>query len=429
MGGNEPEFWGKPVFTAFLVVLASLTFATLTAAATPSPTPTPSSVATQTATPTATPNAPSATDIQVRPKLSRKAFPPGQLSVNALQVEATTKDGKPTARVDVFVSVQTSSGWVVERNAEGGKEHRRKAQRETNNEGLASFDIFTGAVDEPFTLRVDAKLGKDKQDVSPLEIQIPIEGYAEPSGSDLTTYELVVGTTFQNDYEPDGNTKGFSKQEALVQLSLDQLWPRRRSALHSRIDLRFSNTPVSDEEVGGARTAEVRAEPKFIDEARSFTAWLNLNYQPHNWAQYSQTSHDPQKPYDANRYGIVTRVGITTRDKINESDAGDTVIRQYGAGLRYTHHQTAAATAEADEVNTVPSRYLEALIVQFEEFAGKRDTFRGVVEGGLRLPGLTTEVLPLYTGFQVNFGAGPDDIRVFAALLFRLDKLATLLGF
>jgi hypothetical protein len=413
---------------------------TQTIVAVPSPTATPVAVP----SPTATPVAPKRATITVRPRLLHDTFPAGQRSLNALQVEATlTKGGTPVAGVDIFVSIESAFGFVVS-TVDGKEEYRRSAQGQTDSKGIALFDIVTGPAGSHTTLRVAASNAGTPADVARQEIDVPIGGYRAAILSDRVTSEIVVGATFQNDYQPNGDTKGFSKQEVLFQLSIDNLvpfgWKRRISGsnervwhplatIHSRLDLRFSNTPVAAKEETTPGSVVAAAEPSFIGNARSFTASLNLNYQPHCWARYSPSSRDPLNPYDANRYGLVVRGAISTRDKLREGDDGDTVIRSYGAGLRYTHHQTTASLPAADEINKVPIRYLEALAVEFEEFAGQRNVIRYVIEGGLRLPGLTTEVLPLYTGFQANVGRGPDDIRIFVGVLFQLDKLASLLGY
>ncbi len=51
---------------------------------------------------------------------------------------------------------------------------------------------------------------------------------------------------------------------------------------------------------------------------------------------------------------------------------------------------------------------------------------RLVVEAGLRLPGIGNDAIPFYARLYVNAGEGQDSIRVFAGLLFHVNKLVEL---
>jgi hypothetical protein len=244
---------------------------------------------------------------------------------------------------------------------------------------------------------------------------------------------------FQDKYSAQGVSQGFGDQQFLGQLSFDTLWPLREkssgkytgNAWHTRLDLRFSSFPVTASETSAGTVTQAsttNVPEKFTDVAGSFSPTLYGIYQPKGLAIYSPSSRQAGKPYDAFRLGVLIRAGFTTRDRVSDADKGDTLISQYGVGLRFTHHQTVASGPEEDTTNTLPLRYFEASCVRFEEFAGRRNTNRIVLEAALRLPGLGTSTLPFYAGVYANVGEGPDDVRIFAAFVFGLDKLPTMFG-
>ena len=146
---------------------------------------------------------------------------------------------------------------------------------------------------------------------------------------------------------------------------------------------------------------------------------------PDRWASYSNTSRDEKLHYDAVRWGLFSRAGVTTRGQ--KATNGDTVIGRFQAGFRFTHHHTAAETPEKEVINYIPVRFVEVSYGWFEQFQGNRNHSVLIIDGGIRLTPLSNNVIPFYAGFHAAVGPGPDDVRVFAGFLFKVDKLAELI--
>lgn len=108
----------------------------------------------------------------------------------------------------------------------------------------------------------------------------------------------------------------------------------------------------------------------------------------------------------------------------------DTVKSFYAAGFRFAHHKQVPPG-----VNPEILRSVEVLVGHYENFLSKSELaalgvenpkdqrLRVVIDGRLRLPGK----MPVYTGMLANLGEGKDDVRLFVALRFDIEKLAALL--
>ena len=149
---------------------------------------------------------------------------------------------------------------------------------------------------------------------------------------------------------------------------------------------------------------------------------------PWRWAtHYSETSRNrrPELRFDTLRVGFVARFGLMSRD-VKRPEDGDSDLRFLRAGLLVTHHQTHAAGPEDDNVDVFPMRYVEISYGRYEQIFDQHDAHRLVVEAGLRLPGIGNDAIPFYAGLYANAGRGQDDLRVFAGLLFHVNKLVEL---
>ncbi|HEV2722660.1 MAG TPA: hypothetical protein VG323_21735 [Thermoanaerobaculia bacterium] len=254
--------------------------------------------------------------------------------------------------------------------------------------------------------------------------------------------EVFTGVTFTNDYDADGKSTGFKKASPLVRATFDTIWynrqsPRpdgwiRSSLLHTGIDMEVSDFPFgknADTPTAGTPnpvTGEQEENPNTKGLATAFSGSLFAVWQPDNWfwASYTPTSTLAGFPTDALRLGVFTRVGMTTRPTASVN--GDTTIGRGQLGFRFTHHQTTARSANAEQDNIVPIRFVEISYGRFEEFANQRNANRFILDAGLRLPGMGSDAIPFYAGIHLNAGRGPDDLRIFAGFLFKINELATL---
>jgi hypothetical protein len=276
-----------------------------------------------------------------------------------------------------------------------------------------------------------------------------------------------MGQTFANNYDDAGKNTGFGNAGQLVQLTFDTMWkhPRTRwippcprqpatvtndamssavspanpktqdvqvtgecnpptplrqdGLLHTELNMAFTKFPF------GSATTATGAAP--LENA--FTGTLGLIWQPDSWASYSNTSREAGLPYDAVRWGIFSRAGFTTRAQ--KTDTGDAAIGRGQIGFRFTHHHSQASNGSEEVVNYIPIRFVEVSYGWFEQFQGAKTHQahrRLVIDGGIRLVPLSNKVIPFYAGVHANLGKGPDDVRVFAGFLFKLDKIAELMS-
>ncbi len=302
----------------------------------------------------------------------------------------------------------------------------------TDNQGSAQFDLKTGDTGGPIIILIQSIADPSKTEAA----NANINAYESDTGSWLVRTDLVLGTTFHNRYEKvvqnEGTAneetiyenKGFDKTSALALLNFDTLWGYDKNyALHTGVNLALSSIAVTDPMQGSNATS-------FADYADLFGGEVYVHYQP-GWRKKDSTyslkkkNRNKDKPYDSFRFGFIAKAGFAQRESL-PNDGGDTAISRYGIGATFTHHRTSAATAKEDNFNIMPLRYIEFIPTVYEDYAGRKDNLRLVINGGLRINALGNDGIPFYTGIHANLGEGPDDVRLVAGLIFDLDKLASL---
>lgn len=351
---------------------------------------------------------------------SKAAFRPGESVDEGLTVEV-----REAGKAKPGVTVTVESGLAAVRFQRPGGAPAPSAGAPTGADGKARFGVDTSAapadgVETTFgaLVHVDADGGRVTRAAS---AQLG-SGYASSFLSDRVSSEVFLGTSLARSYDESGKSKGFDETSFVGRLRVDTLWTQKsRTAFHTGVELQFGSFPTTE--------ATVDPNVSITSYADSFAGSLVFVLQPGwSWAaHYSKTSRNrrPELRFDALRLGAVLRLGLMSRDSKRSPD-GDTDLRFLRAGVLVTHHQTGAATPEADDVNVFPMRYVEVSYGRFEQIFDQRDADRLVVEAGLRLPGIGNDAIPFYAGLYLNAGEGQDDLRVFAGLLFHVNKLVEL---
>lgn len=306
-------------------------------------------------------------------------------------------------------------------------EGKPSAELSTDQKGLAMFGVETKGLDpnqarQDIRILVSVKYGKAPEAREAIVLGEVIEKSPQALGSDRMSFELFTGATMARTYDENGKSTGFDDVSPVGRVRFDTLWGRNRPlAFHTGFELQFSSFPTATAPaIGGGTNPD-----KFTKYSDSYTGSLVLIYQPgHEWAHsYSDTSHniDSKLHYDAIRHGVTGRVSVISRD-IKDKNA-DTDVLSARLGYLFTHHQTAASEAIYDDVNVFPARFVEISYAYYESIFGRENEDRLVVEAGLRVPGLGTDVIPFYGGVYLNAGKGQDDFRVFAGFLFQINRL------
>jgi hypothetical protein len=396
-------------------------------------------------------------DLSVKAELSQGRYNQNEVAKRALVVTASEKTSTGVTvvqGVEVMVRVTSGDAWL--RTPEDS--YLRALKVSTDVKGEAVFDLKLGAADKAPTLQIEATRKVAKADGSeetlalrpePTQVTLEVIGYEGQFLSPKVATEVLLGVVFQDRYKEqptaDGKgtesvAEGFKDRRFLAQVSFDTLWPKanhwtcfssketpRRCSWHTGLSLRFSSFPIAQTETTTGATQKDDATPKtFSDVADSLTGNLYGVFIPPGWSRYPAVPSKENSLHDAFQLGFIVKAGLITRDRVR-GDTGDTVDHIYSAGLRFTHHQTTASSLGDDDRNVIPLRFVELCAVRFDEYAGRRNEWRGVFEAAFRLPVLG-EGLPFYGGISANFGHGPDDIRLFAALVFKLDRIPTFLG-
>ncbi|HEV8432535.1 MAG TPA: hypothetical protein VGR95_03915, partial [Thermoanaerobaculia bacterium] len=304
----------------------------------------------------------------------------------------------------------------------------------TDTSGIAKFSVETGQNLE-VELRIDP-LDADGKEVALGERTVTLSGLRkfDTFHSRRLFTELFLGSTFTNDYDTNGKSTGFDKTAPLARVTFDTLWYHRNQApppgrlatgslWHTGVDMEFSSFPFGKPiDANGQQITDASKQPKGFDEA--FSGSLFAVYQPDAWASYTPTSELTDYPTDALRFGVFGKIGMTTRPTLSTN--GDSAITRGQIGLRFTHHQTKVDAPYHEQDNIVPIRFIEISYGKFEEFAGRKNANRLVLDAGFRLPGLGSNPIPFYAGIHLNGGRGPDDLRIFAGFLFKINEIATL---
>lgn len=367
-----------------------------------------------------------ATRIQIVHQVGRLA--PRTDAPNALIIKAVGDDEAPVAGVKVLVRTLAGSDALVY-GASKADGLTPSVTVETAADGTASIGVLAGETGD-IKLYV-VPLDENDQPVIAAEEVVELTERRSVEGSFFSRRvytEVFTGVTVTNDYDETGKSTGFSEAAPLARALFDTVWwPDRRqkkeavskwrqSLFHSGMEMQVADFPFGQE---GTSDPEEES-PKGFDEA--FSGALYALYQPDRWANYTDTSTRMDAPTDAFRLGILAKAGMTTRPTV--SAGGDTAFWRYQVGLKFTHHQTKAGDAYSEQDNIVPARFVEVSYGYFEEFAGQQNVGRLVIDAGFRLPGLGSDPIPFYAGIHLNAGEGPDDLRIFAGFLFKINEIA-----
>jgi len=348
----------------------------------------------------------------------------------------------------------------------------------TDNKGKKNFSIITGKTTD-FKILVVPHDSKNAAQVLKMVVLDLSTGpkFKDALSSNRSFLELFIGQTFANNYDTSGKNTGFGNAGQLMQLTFDTMWkhPRTRwippcprqppdvtnelmpvvttsngksvtpqaatptpecnppvptaldGLLHTELNMSFSKFPFNSSTPPPSGTPPPASTGTPLENA--FTGTLGLIWQPDSWASYSNTSREDGLPYDAVRWGIFSRAGFTTRAQT--SDKGDAALGRGQLGFRFTHHHSRASNGSEEVVNYIPIRFVEVSYGWFERFQNApthQAHRRLVIDGGIRLVPLSNKLIPFYAGVHANLGKGPDDVRVFAGFLFKLDKIAELMS-
>jgi hypothetical protein len=318
----------------------------------------------------------------------------------------------------------------------------------TDSEGEALFAFLIGSGVQLFDVLV--KDGRNGFQLYEENVQLATSGYRGSTISDLLASQVMLGTTFQTEYDESGQSHGFQDTRFFGQLTVNTMLPFgfkdrgvRNSRWHTHLNFLFSSFPVVREEGEEGEEEPDRIPDDFSEFADSLTAEAGVTLFLKKLSRYSATSSNEELPYDALRIGIPVKFGIITRDQLEPEmvdsgtdgipdtevfDNADRAIWYGSIGFILTHHQTKASSLREEHVNRLPMRWFEAAVVWYEEYAGLKEERRYVFDTGLRLAPLGNDAVPFYVGMHANLGHGPDDIRIFAGLTFDLDKLAAVMG-
>jgi hypothetical protein len=339
--------------------------------------------------------------------------------------------------------VTLSSGGTPARTLAIARPTSETASVSMTTESAGSFAVEVTALDAN-----DKELTDPSKDNAPLEegktyiVGTVSPGYRTTFMSHRVSSEFFVGATFANEYDADGKSTGFSESAPLARLSFDTLWHpgiaesssytggtpahgsrSRRSKfsglLHTGLEMQFASFPFGT----GAEAGEEN-----LERDNAFSGSLYLLYQPDSaraFASYTATAQREDKPWDAVRWGVFVKPGFTTRTQIDTANRDDDVYR-VSVGVRFSHHQTSAPRPIDEWENHTPMRFVEISYTRFQDWAGEPDADRLLVDAGMRVPGLGSEVIPFFAGIHANTGRGHDDLRVFAGFLFQLDELVRL---
>jgi len=390
-----------------------------------------------------------------------------QLRPNANQVDAITITAKTGTEPEKGMRIKaTVVGDDVKIYSD--KKPDRSATSITDSFGVAKFSIVT-VNDHPANTQVQLiPVGKDPATDHPDIDHITVASltasptHLESLGSKLSYMQLFTGTTFSNNYDDHGKNIGFGNGGPIIRLTFDTMWKHQRHGDRARqpicactictdqqkIDAKcntIESTPNLHAWSDGAWHTDLNIEftkfPFGLTPAKgqpvtngplenAFTGSVGATWQPNRWSHYDERDteaikekFDPAK-YDAYRWELFGKTGVTTRAEKNES--GDQTVDRIQLGARFTHRRSFQPDAAREDRNLEPIRFIEISGGVFSNWQGKHGVPRVIVDGGLRLGALSNDVFPIYLGAHLNTGPGPDDLRVFVGVLMKLDKLANL---
>jgi hypothetical protein len=371
---------------------------------------------------------------------------------DAIKVTVKTKEATPRVVPDLNIR-----GTI--RKGEGAQLYSATKKGDavvikTNSAGVASFGILTGG--EPdVTVQITPLSADEKTEfASVVEIET-LSGkpqFVTSLGSKRSYLQLFMGQTFSMNYQPDptstqgeNNNTGFSDAGPVIRLTFDTMWKRQKENMehsirhglwHTDANIEFSRFPFGEDEADAVDPndpIDPDVQTNQVGLKNAFSATLGLTWQPNRFASYDARDpdellpEDPQ-PFDAYRWGLFGKMGVTTRAK--SEPGGNTSINRIQFGIRFTHGRSDHSNPIDEDRNEVPIRFVEISYGRFSDWGSghtRQDSAsRLVIDGGLRITALSNEVFPVYVGAHVNSGPGEDDLRLFLGVLVKLDVLGRL---
>lgn len=250
-----------------------------------------------------------------------------------------------------------------------------------------------------------------------------------------------MGAQFLPDYNDQGKSEGFKKQQFFADLFVDGRFtddckspgdtadkknysPANVcgfASLHTGVRLTLLGAPVARQDNTGI------APTKFSDVSQALIfapyAYWSVLQGVERAPSKSEGEKDFAKQYVHN-LGPLIRGGLISRDSVDTSN-GDTASWFAQLGLQYTYESYRFNKISGESVtNGLPEGFASVTWGRFEDYAnlGKRN--RLIVEAGYRVLTKTR----LYLGFKANLGKGPDDFGAFLAYYFSPDKLVGIFG-
>jgi hypothetical protein len=347
---------------------------------------------------------------------------------NALIVTAKNADGTAAADIDVAVTVVFGAGTLKAPGGEFGEVSTGKADAA----GELKLELKTPPPtdeleQEALVVSVTATIaGTDLETAAESRLVGP---FATTFGSERVTSELFVGSTFTREYDDKRKSDGFNDTAGTALLRIDTQFGRDREwKLHTGVDLLFAAFPSRPAATDGTSTATQEDPPQsFTDFADTFTGGVYAIWEPARLSTHSLngSAGGDLRRYDSLRLGLIAGVRVVSLEEAQKS--GDNTISITRLGFRFAHFRTSAATASTMNVNDFPIRFIEVSAARFEQFNGRDNDDRVIIDAGMRLFSLggggTSSGVPFYAGIYANVGEGADDVRFFAGFLFGLDRV------
>lgn len=408
----------------------------------------------------------------------------GQLVANQTIHDAIVVAAKSAVRAteSIVVTLATTSSRVFLVDQDGQRVRKRQIRITSDapqavslvaEQGVTSAEVTAAGTIHDLS---DREIPGAAVGIDPPLVVLPVASYSGENYSDRVAWDFLIGTTFQQEYGDDGRNSGFGSSSTLAALSVDTAYSCDRglcgwigrgfkrdnnavpnnpesAILRTRLDFRLADAPVGTE---ASENKAGAADVVFSGSARAFSGTVSALVFP-AWAAARRTRtarRDNSLPYDSFDFGVGVKLGFTGRERLDPRngpkvkgdanndgtvDEGEEVVSKLydradrvtligGMTTRFEHRQVAAERRDYTEVNQLPITFVQVDVLYYEHWAGKVTDIRAVIEAGIRVPGISSAVLPFYTGLYANVGDGPDDLRIFAGLVFKLDRLASFFG-
>lgn len=382
----------------------------------------------------------------------------------------------------IVVTLETTNSHVFMVDQDGQRVRKRQIRLTSDapqavslvaEQGVTSAEVTAAGTIHDLS---DREIPGAAVGIDPPLVVLPVASYSGENYSDRVAWDFLIGTTFQQEYGDDGRNSGFGSSSTLAALSVDTAYSCDRglcgwigrgfkrdnnavpnnpesAILRTRLDFRLADAPVGTE---ASENKAGAADVVFSGSARAFSGTVSALVFP-AWAAGRRTRtarRDNSLPYDSFDFGVGVKLGFTGRERLDPRngpkvkgdanndgtvDEGEEVVSKLydradrvtligGMTTRFEHRQVAVERRDYTEVNQLPITFVQVDVLYYEHWAGKVTDIRAVIEAGIRVPGISSAVLPFYTGLYANVGDGPDDLRIFAGLVFKLDRLASFFG-